>query len=156
MKHISIHEFGEQVSALLPKLIRHIYQYEIQVIARGELTVSKLQFLDCLAEQKSPTMKDLAEYANLKRPSATAVADQMIAQGLISRKPGEKDRRTVFVNLTEKGRRLHKAIQTERKKGLVNAFKTISAAERTAYLNIIQKLSLNILENKHSNKTAET
>jgi DNA-binding MarR family transcriptional regulator len=58
------------------------------------------------AESGRVTINDLARQLLIKHNSAVGLADRLVAQGLVMRKPSSDDRRKVHLRLTAKGSRL--------------------------------------------------
>jgi DNA-binding MarR family transcriptional regulator len=56
--------------------------------------------------RKAMSMREFAAALDIDPPNATAVADQLEAAGLVTRRPNPDDRRAKLVELTPKGRAL--------------------------------------------------
>jgi len=57
-----------------------------------------------LIELEEPTMKRIAEYLNIKAPSATSLVNGLVHTGYIKRISSPDDRRMVKMKITDKGR----------------------------------------------------
>ena len=70
-------------------------------------SIEQWRVLALLADGRGHTMTELADFALLPAPTATKLADRMVADNLVYRRPDPADRRRVLVYLTERGRELH-------------------------------------------------
>lgn len=92
---------GVGTGQVLARLAR---QVEVGLSA-VDLSLSQYRFLALLAEGSS-VASTLADGLAVSRPSVTAVADGLVARGLIERRGDADDRRRVGHELTVEGRRL--------------------------------------------------
>ncbi len=72
--------------------------------AAGDLTLSQYYLLKPLEGGRSVALCDLADSAGIAGPTATRVIDGLERSGDVRRKRSTKDRRTVLVSLTARGR----------------------------------------------------
>lgn len=70
----------------------------------GDLTLSQYYLLGPLAGGRSVPLCDLADSAGIAGPTATRVIDGLERSGDVRRERSTKDRRTVLVSLTARGR----------------------------------------------------
>lgn len=67
------------------------------------LTIPKHRVLDWVAAASSATMLEIARGTFIDRTTLTRSMDQMVADGLVTRKPSPTDRRKVIIELTPSG-----------------------------------------------------
>ncbi|NUR59899.1 MAG: MarR family transcriptional regulator [Catenulispora sp.] len=72
-----------------------------------DCSIEQWRVLALLTDGHGHPMTELAEFALLPAPTATKLADRMVADTLIYRRADPNDRRRVLVYLTERGRELH-------------------------------------------------
>lgn len=70
-------------------------------------SIEQWRVLALLADGHGHPMTELADFALLPAPTATKLADRMVADNLVYRRADPADRRRVLVYLTERGRELH-------------------------------------------------
>ena len=80
---------------------------------QGELSVAQVRALFQLARGEACTAGELAKRADLSPASMTAMLDQLEQSGMIERRRSERDRRQVFVTLTDAG---HETLAAKRAK----------------------------------------
>ena len=85
-------------------------------------------------------MRELADFMKMGLSSVTGMVDRLVKQGLAGRRRTEKDRRIVFVDISQKGRKVLKEILEQRRITTLELFETLTAEERSIYLSILEKL----------------
>jgi DNA-binding MarR family transcriptional regulator len=96
-----------QKLALFRYRLRRLFYYGDEAARQVGLTLQQHQAL--LAIRGFPgrdevLVGELAEQLQIRHHSAVGLVDRLEVQGLVSRRSGEKDRRRVWVSLTEEGR----------------------------------------------------
>ena len=100
----------------------------------------KLEVLRFVAENKKPTMTDLAEYLSVKAPTATAFISGLVRAGFIEREPDKGDRRIVHLNLTPVGRNKLKQGQAELLVALKPVFAKLTDDESSTLKKLLTKI----------------
>jgi len=72
------------------------------------LSVSRYRVLGVLVRFGVCRMTDLSNLTAMDRTSLTRIADHMVDKGLVTRTSNPKDRRQVFLDITEAGREAHR------------------------------------------------
>lgn len=136
-------EFGDRMIAYMPKLSKEICRHESHYLKSGQVTVPQVWALEYLSHHKRCQMKELAESMCIKFSSATGMIDRLAKQGMVSRLRGEKDRRAVYIVITAKGQSIVTDVYKQKRKGLIELFKRLSAKERFSYIKLVEKLVQN-------------
>jgi DNA-binding MarR family transcriptional regulator len=96
--------------------LTRLYQ-RFNALQRGEkrcfgVTMSQCVTLELLQQEGAKTVRELANGLGLDTSTVTRVVDVLVRDGLLRRARDEKrDRRRVFVSLTERGHRLAKQLE---------------------------------------------
>ncbi len=101
--------------------------------AEGDVTASMLSALSSVARLGPLTLGDLAAVEQVQPPSMTKIVAKLEEHGLVSRRPDERDRRVVQVEVSDRG-----ADYVERSRTLKNVF----LAERLAHLDEAEQATL--------------
>lgn len=101
------------------------------------LPFSQCQALWFVAEQKSPSMQDVARHFKIKAPSATFLVEELVRAGHVERRANAKDRRRVELTLTQKGKRTYKVIEEKRNKILAKLFESLEVRDRSELNRIL-------------------
>lgn len=83
--------------------------------AKFSIGLTEFEILDLVAESTDAAcrMKQLGERTPMTQSAMSKVVDRLDKAGLISRKSCEDDRRSLFLELTEAGRTLHRQAAVE-------------------------------------------
>ena len=107
---------------------------------------SRKRILTVLLKSGPVTQTALTEYLGIRPGSASEVLSKMEAGGLIVRQENENDRRTVNIELTEKGRKEALLAAEERKRAHNELLCGLSRAEREELLSLLEKLTAHCRE----------
>lgn len=99
-----------------------------------------------LYRNPSPTMGELSHALSVPLPTATRMATWWVDNGYAQRMPDASDRRVVRVALTDKGRRLHEAIEAQIVRGVQKALGCLTPQERAALLGLVAKIAAALRE----------
>ena len=70
---------------------------------KGNLNHSHFHILAVLKKEGQQPISEVAKKLFISTPNMTKLLNKLIDEGMIERIPGEKDRRIININLTEKG-----------------------------------------------------
>jgi DNA-binding MarR family transcriptional regulator len=106
-----------------------------------DLTVDQHYIIQYIQNSKECTSSELAEAFDVNKSAITAIINRLADRGLIERTRDEKDRRVVYLTLSDKGIDLHHKTQ-EKVHLLVESFITqFDESEITAFINTYEKLA---------------
>ncbi len=140
MGELKLEEFGDRMIKVVPKLKIEFGCYENSTLTRRDITTTQLLVLECLSTCGHCKMHTLVEALKVKFSAVTAIIDRLVKTGFVTREHGKKDRRTVFVALSAKGRKVLLEVYQQRRKAFMQVFSRVSAREREEYLTILEKL----------------
>lgn len=132
---------------LIIKSKRLIQERVRSVEKTGRFSLSQIEILRYVVENKQPLMKDVADYLNITPPSATALIDSLVSQGYLKRIPDKNDRRIVKLAETSKGKKTLDDGMRMMKKGMKETFSKLSKKEINSLIAIHGKLA-KILQTK--------
>jgi len=140
MGELSLDEFGDKMLKIVPKLKIELGCYETSTLTRRDITTTQLLVLECLSSCGHCKMHTLVEALKVKFSAVTAIIDRLVKTGFVVREHGKEDRRTVFVALSAKGKKVLHEVYQQRRKAFIQVFSRVSAKERQEYLTILEKL----------------
>ena len=85
-------------------------------------------------------MKDVAKHFHVTPPAATLLIDNLVREKLLTRLIDDKDRRSVQVSLTKKGKALFEKSMTQKEVQFKKIFGVLTPAERTQFAAILKKI----------------
>lgn len=94
------------VFQLVERLARQLASFKRAVMAETGVTPSQFVILDALWQEDRRPLKDLASVARCTPATITGIVDVLERKGLVSRQTNPRDRRSMLVTLTPKGRAL--------------------------------------------------
>ncbi|WP_341908976.1 MarR family winged helix-turn-helix transcriptional regulator [Ferrovibrio terrae] len=98
--------FASTYLAYLLARASHIVSEEFHLALKNwKLSVPFWRVLASLSDANGMSVSDLAAMTIMKQPRITKILDRMEADGLVARRADRHDRRRVFIDLTDKGRR---------------------------------------------------
>jgi DNA-binding MarR family transcriptional regulator len=127
---------------LLPLMFEMGRLLKSEIMRDGSYAVSflHLETLRYIQEHEKPTMSDIAEYLKIAPPSATALVNSFVKEGILERTADPADRRVVRLGLSIKGKNLLKEIMLQREKAFARLTASLSikdCQELTRILKII-------------------
>lgn len=92
-----------RLTQLIVEFYEKLSSWEHCVVRDKGLTLPQVHALEILGTHKALRMKELAERMGVTTGTLTVLADRLEKAEMIRRKPHEKDRRSILVELTEQG-----------------------------------------------------
>ena len=74
-------------------------------------------------------MTELAAELKISKQQLTPIVGKLIAHGLVIRKTDDHDRRIVYIEITDTGRKMHEKIMAKIKVGINDKLKALTAAD---------------------------
>ena len=91
---------------------------------------------------KQNTAGSIARKLGITLGTCTTNIDRLIAKGLVSKIKNDKDRRVVYIELTDKGIQSYLKHVAMHKKIITGAINKLSSSEKVALFNAINKLDI--------------
>lgn len=86
------------------------------------------------------TPAELSRHLLVTAGNITGLVDRMQKAGLVNRSPGAKDRRTVRLHLTEKGKELARTVIPRHSQDIRDAFSSLNDAEVAELRHLLDKV----------------
>jgi DNA-binding MarR family transcriptional regulator len=90
--------------------------------------------------QNSMTMSELANTLMMTKPQLSHLVDSLVSQGIVERRPDEKDRRVINLALTEKGRALLKEMKLKVKENTKKRLASLTTEELSQMSTALETL----------------
>jgi len=98
----------QRLTQLIVEFYERLSSWEHCVVRDTGVTPTQMHALEILGSHTALRMKELAERMGVTTGTLTVLADRLEKAGLIRRKPHEEDRRSILVELTERGHALYR------------------------------------------------
>lgn len=101
-----------EVFQLIELAEKRLKQIQRETIREADLTPPQYFIMTLLWEKDGRPFKELASAAHSSRPTMTGIVDSLERKELVTREPNPDDRRSLLVQLTEKGKALRHSTPT--------------------------------------------
>lgn len=132
-------------SAALSELLMHAARLQRRrwrdALAPWGLAPSQARALRIVCERDSTRVSDLAEALRIAPRSATEVADDLEARGLVRRAADPSDRRAVLLHATPEGRAVRDEVDAARSADSRALFARLTAEERAGLADLLRKVA---------------
>lgn len=115
---------ASQLRFAVMRLSRRLRQHALEGI-----TPAQSSALAVVAREGRLTLSQLAEAERVQPPTVTRVVDSLVRRGLVTRTPGEHDRRVGWVEPTPEGKELVERMRRRRDAYLAKRLRRLSAEE---------------------------
>jgi DNA-binding MarR family transcriptional regulator len=132
---------SDRLSELLMQAARLQRRRWRDVLAPWGLSPSQARALRIVCERDSTRVSDLAEALRIAPRSATEVADDLEARGLVRRAPDPSDRRAVLLRVTREGRTIRDEVDEARSADSRVLFARLTADERAGLADLLRKVA---------------
>jgi len=105
-----------------------------------DLTFSQVEVLNFIGPAGKETMKNIADYLRVTPPSATEIVTEMEKRGLVKRMDDKKDRRIVFITLTDAAKKLSISLCKRKESIFKKMLSKLSKKDRANFERIIRIL----------------
>ncbi|MBV7272511.1 MarR family transcriptional regulator [Clostridium sp. PL3] len=126
---------AENLITFLPVMIKKIIKFDTAPIKMPPL--NQLMVLGLLQEEGSSSISELCKNLTISRPQMTIVIDKLVDLDLVYRVHNESDRRTININVTEKGKKYCLEISEMVKENLKSKLMNLSQEDLSILLRSI-------------------
>lgn len=109
------------------------------------LSIKEMHTLEVICsamEKKTNTAGSIAKKLGITLGTCTINIDRLIAKGLVAKIKNDKDRRIVYIELTDKGMQTHLKHSAMHKKIISKALDNLSTSEKVSLFNAINKIDI--------------
>ncbi|MCX5680879.1 MAG: MarR family transcriptional regulator [Candidatus Omnitrophica bacterium] len=138
---MNVEQFCARIMELMPQIMRGVTRHENNYLSQGKITLPQYSILRYLFNEGENAMSSVAEVLSVSKPSATGTIDRLIAQGLVSRRHDEKDRRIVWITITARGKKVVSDVLKQKQKTMVKIFGSLSSADRVRHLQLFEQIA---------------
>ncbi len=133
-------KYAANIVLSLRRLIRSIDQQDKLLSKDYKMTVPQLVCLRQLAHHKKLTTGQLARRVFLSQATVSGILDRLERKGLINRMRSDKDRRRVFISLTEDGKELIEKMPWPLQERFSQSLSSMSRKERIQLDKTLKRL----------------
>lgn len=112
-------------------------------VHNGQCTMLEFETIKYVKDTGQPHMRDVAKAFHVTPPAATLMIDGLVKAKLLARVLDPKDRRSVRVTITPKGRQLLERGIANKIKEMKRLFGVLTPTERAHFVAVIKKIIKN-------------
>lgn len=112
----------------------------VKDIRRYGLTQPQFAVVECLGHLGEMTIGELSRKMLVSGGNMTCVVDNLEKEGLVLRRHSDEDRRSILVDLTEKGKELFRRIFPQHAAFIVQLTSVLTAEEQEQLSRLLRKL----------------
>ncbi|WP_282939207.1 MarR family transcriptional regulator [Paenibacillus sp. RC67] len=105
------------------------------------LTWQQFYMLYFINDKGTCKVTDLAETMEVKPSAITVMIDRLIKHGVVDRRHDEKDRRVVWIELTDKGRDVLEEVNVSRKKMIRGYMTDVDSKQFETFLRVFEQMN---------------
>ncbi len=132
----------------LRRIIRAVDIYSRKLKTKHDITGPQLVCLLEVAEQGPITSSAISKNVHLSASTVVGIVDRLEARGLIKRERDTRDRRMVYLNVTEQGRELADAAPSPLQDSLAEALRDLPELEQAAITLSLERI-VDLMEARH-------
>lgn len=132
------------LNELLVKLFKNIMEIEEKYLITPEfkeISVNDMHIIEAIGVEEPKSMSAVAKLMSVTTGTLTKSMDGLSEKGYVNRERGKKDKRIVFVSLTEKGRRAFYHHETFHRDMIAKIKDGINEQETTVLIYVLAKLN---------------
>ena len=131
---------NQRILYALRRIIRAVDIYSRKINKLTGLTTPQLICLDVIANSTEITLSELAKQVDLGASTVNGIVDRLENKNLVIRERSTKDRRKVFLLITEKGKDVFKEAPSLLQDQLSISLKKLSELEQIAITQSLEKV----------------
>ncbi|MBN1913112.1 MAG: MarR family transcriptional regulator [Candidatus Omnitrophica bacterium] len=140
MGNLSVLKFADEMSRVMPQLLRGFSRRQADEISKGKITLPQFLILDLLDKGGALKMTALSLFMEVTTAAMTGLVERLVKCGYVKRAFDPGDRRIIKIELSKKGAELVRKISQQRRQMIIKIFGQISEEERANYLNILLRI----------------
>ena len=112
------------------------------------MRTSDFTVLEALYHKGRQTIRQISDAVLIKTGSMTYVIDKLETKGLLERSNCKEDRRVIYIQITDQGKKLMDEIFPKHQKVIETIFKDISDEEKQTVMDILKRVGKYTTEEK--------
>jgi DNA-binding MarR family transcriptional regulator len=109
-------------------------------VGNNQCTMLEFETLKYVKDAGRPHMRDIAKNFHVTPPAATLLIDALVKAKLLTRVLDQKDRRSVRVTVTARGKQFLERGITKKVNEMKKIFGVLNAAERADFIAVLEKI----------------
>ena len=141
MKARELREYISRLDNLLPVLIEHFQISDPHKLFGVKITFQQYLALNILIKKGRCMVSDLSKSLGVALSTMTELVNRLAKKQFVKKIKDYKDRRIVWINLTEKGVKIIQEINRKKQKHILSVLERLTKKERQLLIDILVKIS---------------
>ncbi len=139
MQNVDLEKYMERLQRVFMITMRRMGKEMLE--CEPKLTGPQFYILQFLDRKGKCTVSELAEEMSVKPSAITAMIDRLYKQDFVFRDRDERDRRVVFIQISEVGKKVMLEFSAKRKQIVKKYLSRLNQEEIESFVSIYEKLS---------------
>lgn len=131
----------QEVLVALRRVIRATDLHSKHLVRTAGLTASQVLILQAIAKHQQATPSQLAKAISLSQATVTTIVDRLEERGLIERERSQKDRRKVYLRLTDLGSTVLEQAPAPLQEHFIRQFGRLESWEQMSIISSLQRVA---------------
>lgn len=134
-------EILDDVLVALRRIVRSIDLHSKKLVQSHHLTIPQVVLLREIQRHTRLPLGDLAKLASLSNATVTGIIDRLESRNLVQRVRGKKDRRQIFVEITEEGSQAVQSMPPLLQENFVRQVQELQKWEQAQILSSLERIA---------------
>ncbi|NLS12137.1 MarR family transcriptional regulator [Vibrio sp. SM6] len=135
MQHLEI------LNQLLTEFYDKMSSWELSVVKETGYSLAQVHTIEVLGCHGPMRMKELADKLGITTGTLTVQVDKLVSANLVERLPHPEDRRSIVVDLTEQGQKIHRHHNQLHLELVKDLTRNIEGRDITQFVNTLKKIN---------------
>lgn len=134
----------ETLNAVLVLIFQNLIEIEGKCLITEEfsdMTMNDMHIVEAIGTEKAKRSSDVARLMSVTTGTLTRAVDGLVEHGYVVRTRSERDKRVVFLTLTERGKRAYERHKQFHAEMIANAKATLSEEELAILIRALKQLN---------------
>lgn len=132
---------SEELLSSIRRIIRAVDVHSRELLKKYGMTGPQLMVLREIGESNEMTVSEIAKGVSLSQATVTNILLRLEHQGYVHRLRGDKDKRKVYIEASEKTRQILKSRPSLLQVSFINRFQKLKEWEQTLLLSSLQRIA---------------
>ncbi|MCX8131676.1 MAG: MarR family transcriptional regulator [Clostridia bacterium] len=146
------------VKEIISRLTQYFVESDTEIKKEyifADMSMKQIYYIDIINQLGRPTFSELTKALGLSKPSITAIVEKLVNAGYVRKEKSPEDKRSFYISLTEKGRRVCK-MHDEMHERIIGSFRLyINDTEFIQLMSILNKITFGIMNEKGGRNAPE-
>jgi len=141
MRKKELYNYISHLDNLLPVLVKHFQIPDLHKLFEVKITFQQYLTLNILIKKGKCMVSDLSKNLGVALSTMTELVNRLAKKQFVKKIKDLRDRRIVWINLTEKGAKIIQEINEKKQRYILNILEKLTEKERKLLIDILERVS---------------